>query len=147
MLVRADALGAEERSDAGSRVLAACPDSAERGDPWRWTVTLHETAGVTSLSVSADPGHIAFDQQSFTDGQSATLHRSAGRQLVIAALKGEALVSASDGPWQRWLSPGDVFIVEGEDREALALQLGAGDSAVDVVSLAPVTAHALRWVP
>lgn len=147
MLVRADSLGADEGSIAGSRILAACPDSAERGDPWRWTVTLNDTAGVPSLSVNADLDHIAVERQSVTDGQDATLHRKGGRQLVIAALKGEALVSATDGPWQRWLSPGDVFIVEGEDPEVLTVRLSAGDSAVDIVSLAPTRAHALRWVP
>ena len=43
MLIRANALGGETAPESGARILAACPDSAERGDPWRWTVELDES--------------------------------------------------------------------------------------------------------
>jgi hypothetical protein len=57
------------------------------------------------------------------------------------------LVSAENGPWERWLKPGDVFIVEGEEEESLRLSLAAPPSKVSVVSMAPKRANALRWVP
>lgn len=146
MLVRAGALGGEEQSER-SRTLAACPDSPDRGDPWRWTVSLREGGGPPTLDTEFDPDYIALARQEFRGGETATLTRDEGRQLVIAVLHGEALVAATDGPWERWLRPGDVFIIEGEESETVRLSLTAGDSRVEVVSLAPRRAHALRWVP
>ena len=162
MLVRANALGTETQPDRRTRTLAACPDSAERGDPWRWTISLADPAVADSaeagagapgsmepgaVAVSADPEHIRTKTQQYGDGYTGLLHRPAGTQLVIAGLAGEALVAAADGPWERWLRPGDVFVVEGEDDESLRLSLPAGLARVEVVTLAPVRAHALRWVP
>lgn len=146
MLVRADALGNKEQ-DGGVKTLAACPDSADRGDPWRWTVSLKDDAGVSALETEYDMDYIAMNRHEFTEGATATLAREEGTQLVIVALDGEALVAATDGPWERWLRRGDVFIVEGEDRETVRLSLSGGKARVEVVSVAPKRAHALRWVP
>jgi hypothetical protein len=147
MLVRANALGTESDTGSGTRTLAACPDSPERGDPWRWTIAENSSAGVPGLEVSAEPDHIGIETRQYTGGHTGALHRAAGTQLVIAGLRGEALVAAATGPWERWLRPGDVFIVEGEEDEELRLSLPEGDACVEVVSLAPRLAHALRWVP
>ncbi len=147
MLVRANALGIETQPERGTRTLAASPDTAERGDPWRWTISLPETGARPGVEVSADPDHIRVETQQYSNGYTGLLHRPAGTQLVVAALAGEALVASAEGPWERWLRPGDVFVVEGEDDETLRLSLPAGEACVDVVSLAPVRAHALRWVP
>lgn len=145
MLVRADALGNQEQ-DGRRKTLAACPDSADRGDPWRWTVSLKDD-DVPVLETEYDGDYIAMSRHEFSEGATATLVREQGTQLVIVALDGEALVAATDGPWERWLRRGDVFIVEGEDREAVRLSLAGGNSRVEVVSVAPKRAHALRWVP
>lgn len=147
MLVRANALGAEYPAGTGSRTLAACPDSPDRGDPWRWTISEKDSAGRSGLDISTEPDHIRVQTSQYTDGYTGALHRVAGTQLVIVALRGEALVAAASGPWERWLRPGDVFVVEGEEEENLRLSLPEGDACVEVVSLAPRLAHALRWVP
>ena len=145
MLVRADALGSDMDQYDGTRTLAACPDTAERGDPWRWTVSLDEDG--SGVEVSADEDFIEIGVTEFVDGHTGLLHRPAGHQLLVAGLAGQALVAAENGPWERWLSPGDVFIVEGEEQETLRLSLASSPSKVSVVSMAPKRAHALRWVP
>lgn len=145
MLIRANALGGDRQPDRNTRTLAACPDTAERGDPWRWTVSLDETqAGVC---VAVDHDFIHHEVSHFSDGYTGLLHRPAGHQLIVAGLAGEALVAAENGPWERWLKPGDVFVVEGEEDETLRLSLAAPPSKVSVVSMAPKRARALRWVP
>ena len=75
------------------------------------------------------------------------VERASGTQTVIAVLSGQALVAAVDGPWERWLHPGDVFIVEGEDDETLRVSLDGPTSRVSVTALVPRHAAALRWVP
>ena len=145
MLIRANALGSVTEPERGTRTLAACPDTAERGDPWRWTVSLD--ADQAGVGVSVDADYIAAEVTDFTDGYTGLLHRLGGHQLVVAGLAGEALVAAENGPWERWLKPGDAFIVEGEEDETLRLSLAATQSKVSVVSFAPKRAHALRWVP
>ncbi|WP_427006191.1 hypothetical protein [Pseudarthrobacter sp. H2] len=147
MLVRANALGSESPDGSGSRTLAACPDSPERGDPWRWTISRNDSTGQLGLDISSEPDHIWVQTRQYADGYTGPLHRAAGTQLVIASLRGEALVAAASGPWERWLRPGDIFVVEGEEDEDLRLSLPEGDSCVEVVSLAPRLTHALRWVP
>ena len=147
MLIRANALGGEIAAGSGARILAACPDSAERGDPWRWTVELDESGTEPTVALEADASYISSESRRFADGYTGTLQRGAGEQLVVTGLAGEALVAAEDGPWERWLRPGDVFIVEGEDPEDIRLSLAAGDSAVQVIALAPKKAKVLRWVP
>ncbi|MBO1268238.1 hypothetical protein [Arthrobacter cavernae] len=146
MLIRANALGAEVHPELGTRTLAACPDSAERGDPWRWTVSVND-ADAERVVVETDGDHIRQDSRQYTDGYVGELFRRSGEQLVVAPLRGEARVAAVDGPWERWLRPGDVFILEGEDDEAVRLSVTPGDAVVDVVRLAPTTGRALRWVP
>ncbi|MFT4469125.1 hypothetical protein ACMX2H_04375 [Arthrobacter sulfonylureivorans] len=147
MLIRANPLGGETAAETGAKILAACPDSAERGDPWRWTVQLNETGPEPTVELEADASYIASESHRYIGGYTGTLQRGPGEQLIVTGLGGEALVAAVDGPWERWLRPGDVFIVEGEDAETIRLSLAAGESAVQVITLAPRKAKVLRWVP
>lgn len=146
MLIRANDLGAAT-APSGARILAANPDSAERGDPWRWAVQLDESASEPDATVSVNADHVSYRSTRYHSNYTGVLHRDAGEQVVLAALAGEALVSAEDGPWERWLHPGDTFIVEGEDPESVRLSLTAGESAVQVITLSPTRAKVLRWVP
>jgi hypothetical protein len=146
MLIRANDLGAV-RAPSGARILAANPDSAERGDPWRWSVELDESTPAPIAAVTANPSHVNSRSTRYEGNYTGVLQRGAGEQIVVAGLAGEALVSAEDGPWQRWLRPGDTFIVEGEDPESMRLSLTAGESAVQVITLSPTRAKVLRWVP
>ena len=141
MLVRDNAVAVEAD---GSRTLAACPDSDDRGEQWRWSV--RTTAGREVL-VDTDDRHVSAERNDYAGGVSADLRRAAGAQLVIAAVSGEALVTDLSGPWRRWLRQGDVFVVEGEESEQLRLTLTPGDSRATVVSLTPVGDRPLRWVP
>lgn len=147
MLIRANALGGETVAESGAKILAACPDSAERGDPWRWTVELDESGPEPAVVLDADASYISAESRRFIGGYTGVLQRGAGEQLVVTGLAGEALVAAEYGPWERWLRAGDVFIVEGEDAETLRLSLAEGDAAVQVITLAPKQANVLRWVP
>ena len=147
MLIRANPLGGETAAETGAKILAACPDSAERGDPWRWTVQLDETGPEPTVELEADASYIASESHRYTGSYTGTLQRGPGEQLIVTGLGGEALVAAVDGPWERWLRTGDVFIVEGEDAETIRLSLAAGESAVQVITLAPRKAKVLRWVP
>lgn len=146
MLIRANDLGAA-RAPSGARILAANPDSAERGDPWRWAVQLDETVPQAAAAVTVNDDHVSYRSTRYDGNYTGVLRRDAGEQIVMAALSGEALVAAEDGPWKRWLRPGDTFIVEGEDPEAIRLSLTAGESAVQVITLSPTRAKVLRWVP
>lgn len=147
MLVRADALDCYWDDADGHRVLAACPDTDERGDPWRWSARLEGTGPDAVVGIEADPEFIAVSSTLYSDGFSGTVERSSGHQLVITALAGQVLVAAAEGPWERWLSPGDVFIAEGEDDETLRISLDRDGTRVSAISLAPKRAAALRWVP
>ncbi len=80
-------------------------------------------------------------------GKALDLSREAGSQLVVVPLAGETLVSDSTGPWHRWLFPGDVFVVEGEEHESLRLTPAPKPSHVAVLRLSPRGDDALRWVP
>lgn len=147
LLVRSDTQ--DDYWDAGNdeRTLAACPDTDERGDPWRWTARLKENGSGPRVHIEADPAYIGVQTKEFTDGHTGEIERLAGHQMIITSLKGQVLVSAVHGPWKRWLSPGDVFIVEGEDPETLRISLTAPDAKVSVTTLAPRQADVLRWVP
>lgn len=147
ILVRANALGASESKNERSKVLAACPDSGERGDPWRWTVTLDESSVGLDVGVEADRDFISVSTTRVQNEPATVFSRSGGDQLVIAALEGETLVSAENGPWKRWLRPGDVFIIEGEETEKVSLFMADTDTSVEAISLSPTKAPALRWVP
>jgi hypothetical protein len=147
LLVRADSLDDYWGADAGTRTLAACPDTGERGDPWRWTARLAEHASGSEVLIDADPDYIGVQTTVYTDGHSGVINRAAGHQLVLTSLHGQVLVAAVDGPWERWLNPGDVFIVEGEDDEALRISLAAPEARASATMLAPRRAPALRWVP
>ncbi|MDQ0769477.1 hypothetical protein QF031_002226 [Pseudarthrobacter defluvii] len=146
MLIRANDMGAQT-GPSGARILAANPDSAERGDPWRWTVELDESAAEPLAAVTANDDHVSASSTRYEGNFTGVFQREAGEQIVMAGLTGEALVAAEDGPWKRWLRPGDTFIVEGEDPEAIRLSLTAGHSAVQVITLSPTRAKVLRWVP
>lgn len=147
MLVRADAAGRDEANKDGVRVLAACPDTAERGDPWRWTVSLHDGPAGLAATVETDDSFLAAGEQSYADGESRIIFRPAGQVLVVTVLRGQALVAAENGPWERWIRPDDVFVLEGEDDERLRISLDGGDSLATVFHLVPGGPRALRWVP
>lgn len=147
LLVRADSLDDYWGADAGTRTLAACPDTGERGDPWRWTARLAEHATGSEVLIDADPDYIGVQTSVFADGYTGVVERPSGHQMVVTSLHGQVLISAVDGPWERWLNPGDVFIVEGEEHESLRLSLTNPDARVSVTMLAPRRAAALRWVP
>lgn len=147
LLVRADSLDDYWGADAPARTLAACPDTDERGDPWRWTATLAQSEHGPEVRIDADPDYIGVRSTIYADGHSGTIHRAAGHQLVLTSLQGQILVAAAQGPWERWLNPGDVFIVEGEEDEKLRISLDAVDSRASATLLAPRRAAALRWVP
>lgn len=144
MLVRA---GAERVvGPAGRRVLAACPDSPERGDPWRWTVSRVGPDHGWSVTVDAAPEHVRARMDVVDAAHDVRLDRAAGEQLVVVGTAGRHLVKDLTGPWHRWLEPGDVFVLEGEDPEALVLDGGEG-ARVSIVRLAPTGSLPLRWVP
>jgi len=169
MLVRADADASRLDEAAGVTTLAASPDTADRGDPWQWSVRLLppdngspaprpavddgaerrilEGPEGVRLEVVTDPAHVAASAHLHSGGKAVDLVREAGSQLVVVPLEGEALISDSTGPWRRWLSPGDVFVVEGEERESLRLTPAPEPSHVAVLHLSPRGNDALRWVP
>ncbi len=147
LLVRKDSLDDYWDAEAGQRTLAACPDTDERGDPWRWTARLIQEQAGPEVHVEADPDYIGVQTRVYADGYTGIVERAAGHQMVVTSLHGQVLIAAVDGPWERWLNPGDVFIVEGEDDESLRISLTAPGARVSVTMLAPRRAPALRWVP
>lgn len=147
LLVRADSLDEYWEHSGGLRTLAACPDTDERGDPWRWTARLSESPSGSEVLIEADPEYIGVETTVYTDSHTGILERASGHQMVLTALCGQMLVAAADGPWERWLNPGDVFIVEGEDDERLRISLAGAGARASVTMLAPRRATALRWVP
>lgn len=147
MLVRADSLDDYWKAGQGQRTLAANPDTDERGDPWRWTARLAEHESGSEVLIDADPDYIGVQTSVYADGHTGVVERPSGHQMVVTSLNGQVLISAVDGPWERWLNPGDVFIVEGEEDELLRVSLTAPDARVSVTLLAPRRGAALRWVP
>ncbi|MDN5764919.1 MAG: hypothetical protein L0H96_01665 [Humibacillus sp.] len=166
MLVRGNA--AVPDSD-GTTTLAACPDSPERGDQWLWSVrrvpgsdgeARTDTATVTSSAtytvagtalpwrvvVDHDRDHIRADL-TVHDDETVELTRQPGEELVVVPLMGEHLIAHATGPWKRWVAPGDVFVIEGEETESLRLRPAPGGARVALVRLSPTTAPVLRWVP
>jgi hypothetical protein len=126
-------------------VLAACPDSEGRGDDWRWSVS--RVGGEEwRVHVDTDPDHVIAHHTVVREAGERELVREAGEELVVVAVKGQHLVQDANGPWHRWLEPGDVFVVEGEDTERLVLT-GSDRGEACVVRLSPTGPEPLRWVP
>ncbi|GAA1354577.1 hypothetical protein GCM10009596_00330 [Arthrobacter rhombi] len=146
MLVRANALGKDD-SAGDRRVLAACPDTGERGDPWRWTVGLRDEETGPVAVVETDEAFLGAENTQLSGDESRTVHRSSGQVVVVTVLDGQALVASVGGPWERWIRPGDVFVLEGEDDEEVRISLDGGDSEATVFQLTPTGPRALRWVP
>lgn len=144
MLVRDGAITREESQAA--HTLAACPDSAERGDEWRWSVSRVDDGGDWTVRVDADDQHVTVDHTVLRAPGEWELLRRSGEEIVVVARKGRHLVQDSTGPWRRWLDPGDVFVVEGEAPEHLVLTASEASEA-SVVRLSSRDAQALRWVP
>lgn len=152
MLVRDDADHVGSPAGAAQRrVLAACPDSDDRGEACRWSVTLvpGETGAAdgSSMEVATDDEHVTATAAVHRDGAVVDVARAAGDAVVIVATAGQCLVADTSGPWRRWLEPADVFVGEGETAEDLRLTLAPGTGEVTVVRLSPTGAAALRWVP
>lgn len=147
MLVRA---GAHGRAPAhAEQVLAACPDSPERGDEWRWTVSKvpSDAPGRSwSVRVAVDSGSVEAEHIVVERPGEQRLARRSGEEIVVVAEDGRHLIQDATGPWLRYLEVGDVFVVEGEDPEHLVLTAGA-DSRASVVRLTPKGDQPLRWVP
>jgi hypothetical protein len=144
MLVRDGAIARQEGQSR--QTLAACPDSPERGDEWRWSVTRVDEGDGWSVHVDADDVHVAVDHTVLREPGELELVRRSGEELVVVARRGSHLVQDAAGPWRRWLHPGDVFVVEGEEPEHLVLTASQRSEA-SVVRLTPRGAQALRWVP
>lgn len=147
MLVRDDPAAPET---IVPRVLAACPDTDDRGEPWRWSVRLVPAdveAGVPEVVVDVDPEHVRYRSTTHRDGETVDLHRSSGEEVVVVPVVGQCLVADATGPWRRWLAPGDVFVGEGERAESLRVTMAPGRGELVVVTLAPTAGQPLRWVP
>ncbi len=156
MLVRehADQAGADatpldgpDQQERAPRTLAACPDSDDRGEAWRWSVTLVPEDQGWTVQVDTDEKHVRGTRTVHRDGAVVDVSRASGDEIVIVPTAGQALVADATGPWRRWLRPGDVFVGEGETAEDLRLTLAPGQGEVTVVSLSPTGSAALRWVP
>jgi len=147
MLVRSNALGRDELHGQ-QRVLAACPDTGERGDPWRWTVAVrHEPQGRVA-TVETDGDFLASSELILNGGESCSLTRASGEVLVATVLAGQARIASVTGPWERWIRPDDVFVLEGEDDEDIRISLDGAQARASVFRLTPNNAaRALRWVP
>ena len=145
MLVRDNAIRPEVD---GTRTLAACPDSDDRGEAWLWSVRrVPEPDGGWQVRVEVDPEQVRASQDVHADGQLVELVRQRGEQIVVVAVDGTHVVADRNGPWTRRLQPGDVFVVEGEEQESLLVDPAPGASRVSVVRLTPVGDGPLRWVP
>lgn len=144
MLVRE---GAITHQAGQTHTLAACPDSPERGDEWRWSVSRVEGGGEDwSVQVEADEEHVVVDHLVLREPGELELARRSGEELVVVSVTGRHLIQDAAGPWRRWLEPGDVFVVEGEEPEHLVLT-ASDPSKASVVRLTPRGRQALRWVP
>ncbi len=145
MLVRDNAIPAELD---GSRTLAACPDSDDRGEAWLWSVRRVPESDIGwRVQVDVDPSQVAVSHEIHDSGEPVELVRAPGEQLVVVALVGSHVVADPFGPWARRLLPGDVFVVEGEAQESLRVDPASGGSRVSVIHLTPVGDRPLRWVP
>lgn len=146
MLVRDNAIPAEAD---GTRTLAACPDSDDRGEAWVWSVRRvpDDRDGGWQVRVDVDPEQVTVSQDLHTDGHLVELARRPGEQIVVVAVDGTHVVADRNGPWTRRLRPGDVFVVEGEEQEALLVDPAPGLSRMAVVRLTPTGSQPLRWVP
>ncbi len=145
MLVRKNAISSD---GDGTRLLAASPDSADRGDAWRWSVrSVLDPGGQRRITVEADEHAVRSSSTDHSDGESLDLERRPGDQIVLTLTQGEALIADRHGPWRRWLSAGDVFVVEGEEQESLRLTLTPGHGEARVIRLEPIGDVPLRWVP
>lgn len=144
MVVRDNASPAEPD---GSKVLAACPDTDDRGEAWRWSVRRVPGRDAWSVEVDADPAHVRADRELHRLEDDLEVHRAAGEEIVVVPITGRQEVSATVGPWRRWLAPGDVFVLEGEQSETIRLRAALGAPEVAVVRLRPTSDRVMRWVP
>ncbi len=145
MLIRENAIAID---DDGMRLLAASPDTADRGDAWRWSVrSVVDADGDRQVICDADESSVRNSATSHRDGESVDLERLSGAQIVLTLTEGEGLLADRNGPWRRWLRAGDVFVVEGEEHESLRLTLTPGQGVARVIRLEPVDDLPLRWVP
>lgn len=133
----------------GSVTLAACPDTADRGEDWRWRVwrgppTASDRLG--EVFVDTDTDYVVAST-TVVGASPITLTRQAGEEVVVVPLAGHHLIADSIGPWQRWLHPGDAFVLEGEESETVNLSSAPGPARVAVVRLSTTNDAPLRWVP
>lgn len=134
-----------ERSAVQEDVLAACPDSPERGDAWMWTIR-RTGDGQYGVEVDTDPDAVIAEQRWLEGADDVRVEHASGEAVAVVPVHGAHTVAVNGGPWTRTLDPGDVFVVEGEEDDHLVVS-GAPTGTVCVVHLRPVTDSPLRWVP
>lgn len=145
MLIRENAIPMD---DDGTRLLAASPDTPDRGDAWRWSVrSVTNAAGDRRIILDIDEQVVRGHATTHSDGECLDLERSPGTQIVLTLTEGQALVTDREGPSRRWLGAGDVFVVEGEQAESLRFALTPGQGVAQVIRLEPTGDAPLRWVP
>ena len=114
MLVRDNAIRAEPD---GTRTLAACPDSDDRGEAWLWSVRrVPEPDGGWRVRVDVDPEQVQASQDVHADGHLVELVRAPGEQIVVVAVDGTHVVADRNGPWTRRLRPGTSSSSRGRSR-------------------------------
>jgi hypothetical protein len=140
LLVRHDPAAPQER------VLAACPDSDDRGEVWRWSVNRTPNGDSWQARVQWDPAGIVAQVSHHAAPEPVELERAAGEEVVLVAEAGESLVALRTGDWRRRLSDGDVFVLEGDQAEHIRIIPSPPDARVTVARLR-ATDGPLRWVP
>lgn len=151
--------------------LAACPDTFGRGDRWKWSITAIsgsvddwfpigadsssyacevieiDLAAKMAIAIGYDPKYVLIQTRIAEKSQQLEVNRIGGSEVAVIPLFGEALVAAPNGAWNRWLTSGDTFVIEGEDDETLFVTPSPELTRVVVVQIHPTIPQALRWVP
>lgn len=141
-------VGAAYTARAGDgRVLASCPDSPERGDRWKWTIRLTGAEPHAGVDIDHDPELVTITRTTVEGPGEKDLDRATGRQFVIVPVAGACQISIAGGPWARDITPGDVYIAEGEEPETLRISAADARTRVEAIEIAAADGSPLRWVP
>ena len=109
-------------------------------------VSASEEEGRWQVVVRVDNSFVAAEDKVIDEAGELALNRESGEEIVVISIDGNHLIQDASGPWRRWLRPGDVFVVEGEEPESLVLT-ASEHSRASVVRLTPKGDEPLRWVP
>lgn len=141
-------IGADYTAGTGEgRVLASCPDSPERGDRWKWTVRLTGVEPHAGVLVDHDPEEVTITRTTVEGPGETELPRASGRQFVIVPVAGACQIGIVGGPWARDITPGDVYIAEGEETETLRISAADARTRVEAIEIAGADGSPVRWVP